>query len=241
MDKLYAVVCGSLNMDFVCTAPYIPRPGETVLGYEFVAKEGGKGANQAAAIAKLGMKTFMIGCVGEDPFGQALLDSLIKNGVNTEYVTVVPYATGTAHITVGNSGENNIVVIPSANAALSPDVVCAAQKVLESAAVAVAQLEIPMETVKKFMSLAKKRGIMCVLDPAPMEPTVFIYTHIPGYIDCGQRWLFESRLRIWTDFFAQIPQGNRAFFKLSGHSIKSLRQFGIIRVFVIHQRQNLSA
>lgn len=164
----HVAVCGSLNMDLVCTAPRIPKPGETILGYEFITKEGGKGANQAVALGRLGLPTLMIGCVGSDAFGEALLRSLKNSGVDTSMIKKLDGATGTAHITVEDSGENNIVVIPSANARVSVSMVREAEKALDGAFAAIAQLEIPMDAVMEFMRLSKARETMCVLNPAPM-------------------------------------------------------------------------
>src|SRR2546430_15566052 len=82
------VVIGSINMDLVCRAPSIPRPGETVLGSDFVTVPGGKGANQAVAAAKLGAEVHMIGRVGSDDFGERLLNGLRQHNVNTRHVTI---------------------------------------------------------------------------------------------------------------------------------------------------------
>lgn len=170
--KNYAVVCGSLNMDLVCTVERIPRPGETILGESFITKEGGKGANQAVAIARLGMPTSMIGCVGDDAFGNALLASLNRSGVDTQNVSRIrDCPTGTAHITVEKSGENNIVVIPSANKRITVKQILACEKLIERAYISLTQMEIPPEVSAAFLKLSKEKGIMTVLNPAPMPPS----------------------------------------------------------------------
>ncbi|PKM51887.1 MAG: ribokinase [Firmicutes bacterium HGW-Firmicutes-7] len=170
-DKVeYAVVCGSLNMDFVCRGPRIPAPGETILGYDFSTSIGGKGGNQAVALTNLGITTYMIGCIGKDPYGDEIYQALKEKGVEVETVRRVDKTTGTAHIMIEDSGENNIVVVPSANMSVSYELVKESEKLISGACVLLAQLEISIETVKQFMLLGKKYKILNVLNPAPMPP-----------------------------------------------------------------------
>jgi len=164
----YAVVCGSLNMDFVCRGPRIPKPGETILGYSYRTFIGGKGGNQAVALAKLGMETHMIGCVGKDVYGDEIIQALSCQNVDMTYVNKVEVSTGTAHIMVEDSGENNIVVIPSANLKVSIKMLEEAENIIANASVLLAQLEISFETVTAFFKLGKKYDILNVLNPAPM-------------------------------------------------------------------------
>ncbi len=109
------VVVGSINMDLVTRTPHIPLPGQTVIGTGFTTTPGGKGANQAVAVARLGYPVHMIGAVGDDVFGQALLDNLAHAGVNTTAVARVTGPSGVAPILVADNGENSIVVVPGAN------------------------------------------------------------------------------------------------------------------------------
>src|SRR3954471_15472572 len=121
MPKGPVVVIGSINMDLVCRTPSIPKPGETILGSDFVTIPGGKGANQAVAAAKLGAPVHMIGRVGSDDFGQRLLNGLTQHKVQTKYVTVTEgVSSGTALILVDRKGENSIIVAPGANHKLTP-------------------------------------------------------------------------------------------------------------------------
>src|SRR5690349_178748 len=116
------VVVGSLNMDLIVRTARLPRPGETVRGWDFATAPGGKGANQAVAAARLagpGVEVAMIGRVGDDAFGEALLGSLREAGVNTEHVKAVPGPTGIAMIGVEASGQNNIIIAPGANGTLT--------------------------------------------------------------------------------------------------------------------------
>ena len=166
----YAVVCGSLNMDLVCRGPRIPLRGETILGYDYNTSIGGKGGNQAVAIAQLGMSTYMIGCIGKDAYGDEILKSLKLKKVMIDKVVRVDSPTGTAHIMIEDSGENNIVVIPSANSDVSPELIRASESLISGADVLLAQLEISIDAVTEFFKIGKKYNILTVLNPAPMPP-----------------------------------------------------------------------
>lgn len=161
------VVVGSINLDLVARADHIPRPGETTIGSDFQIFHGGKGANQAVAAAKLGHPTFMVGNVGDDSFGPQLRQALEDVGVKTDAVQTVPGSSGVALITIGAGGENNIVVVPGANALLTPDQLEEAAPVLRQAGFILAQLEIPLDTVEYLGNFAVKNGIPLMLDPAP--------------------------------------------------------------------------
>jgi len=165
------VVIGSINMDLVCRTQVLPRGGETVLGSEFVTVPGGKGANQAVAAAKLAsgdLKVHMIGRVGDDDFGQRLLNGLRQHQVNTRHVVVTEgVASGIAMILVDRKGENSIVVAPGANARLAPADLDTAEETIASASVVVLQLEIPLATVRHAIAMCQRLGVYTILDPAP--------------------------------------------------------------------------
>jgi ribokinase len=161
------VVVGSINLDLVARADHIPRPGETIIGSDFQTFYGGKGANQAVAAAKLGHPTFMVGNVGDDSFGSQLRQALEDVGVKTDAVRTMPGSSGVALITIGANGENNIVVVPGANAFLTPEQLDEAAPILRQAGFILAQLEIPLETVEYLGDFAAKNGIPLMLDPAP--------------------------------------------------------------------------
>lgn len=165
------VVIGSINMDLVCRTPRLPGGGETVLGRDLLAIPGGKGANQAVAAARLGGAVHMVGRVGADDFGRRLLAGLRENGVATGHVTVTPEVpSGCAMILVDDRGENSIVVSPGANARVTPADVDAAEPLIRSAAAVVLQLEIPIATVSRAISLCRRHGVLSILDPAPVPP-----------------------------------------------------------------------
>lgn len=158
-------VAGSVNMDIVATAVRYPKIGETVLGREVFFFPGGKGANQAVSAAKLGAWTALIGKVGADAFGRDLRSFLAAQNVCLKFLRDTSDAhTATAVITVAD-GNNAIVIIPGANALLSErDVI---EPTLAKGDVVVSQFEIPIPTVKAFLSRARSAGASTILNPAP--------------------------------------------------------------------------
>ncbi len=168
------VVIGSINMDLVCRTDHMPKPGETILGSDLVTIPGGKGANQAIAAAKLACERTevqMVGRIGDDDFGQRLLNGLVQHHVKTEFVTITEgVASGVAMILVDRKGENSIVVAPGANAKLTPRDIDAAEQLITSASTVVMQLEIPHETVIHAIAMCQRLGIYSILDPAPAQP-----------------------------------------------------------------------
>jgi ribokinase len=162
------LVIGSLNMDLVVIASRHPRIGETILGTSFNTFPGGKGANQAIAAARLGASVQMIGCVGEDAFGQALLDNLSKNRVDcTHLKTSNTSSSGTALITVDQTGRNSIIVVPGSNHDLLPSDLDSLENEISSAGMVILQMEIQLETVWKSIRMAKKHAVPVLLNPAP--------------------------------------------------------------------------
>ncbi|MEN0110462.1 MAG: ribokinase [Planctomycetota bacterium] len=167
------VVVGSANMDLVLRCPRIPRPGETLLGDSVTEAPGGKGANQAVAASRLGGDVTLIGRVGDDAFAGRLLDSLSGNGVRTDRVASTEgIASGVATISVADNGENAILVIPGANALVTPADVAAARESISAADTLLLQLETPQETIVAAIAVAREAGVRVILDPAPVPATV---------------------------------------------------------------------
>lgn len=161
------VVVGSLNMDVVVKTSRFPVEGETILGEEVHFVPGGKGANQAVAAARLGVRTTMLGAVGEDAFGQTLLQSLHGSGVEVGHVKQVGgTATGIASIMLAPA-DNSIVVVPGANGTVTAADVQASEHVIAEADIVLVQLEIPMEAVESAVEAAWKHGVPVILNPAP--------------------------------------------------------------------------
>jgi ribokinase len=165
------VVVGSLNADLVTRLDRFPAPGETVTAKGFAIHPGGKGANQAYAAARLGGRVAMVGGIGGDAYGERLLQSLRSAGVDVSPVHRDAEApTGLALITLDASGENQIVVVPGANARLTPELVQAHEARIAAAAVVLLQLEVPLEVVLAAARIARDGGAAVILDPAPAQP-----------------------------------------------------------------------
>ncbi len=161
-------VVGSINQDFVLKVERRPEPGETVTGAELSLSFGGKGANQAVAAARLGAEVAMLGRIGEDSFGKALVENLRDNGVNTSRIEAVPDApTGSAFITVTPDGENAIVVSPGANRRFGPEEVEATSKDLREARLLLAQLEVGLDAVETAARVVSGNGGRFLLNLAP--------------------------------------------------------------------------
>ncbi len=165
------LVVGSLNMDLRIRTPRLPAPGETLTGSGFDTDGGGKGANQAVAAARQGARVAMLGAVGQDAHGAALLAALQADGIDTHAVErIAGTPSGTAAILLMPDGENSIVVIPGANHALTPERVRAQADRLRQARVVVAQLECPLDAVAEALAIAREAGAVTVLNAAPVQP-----------------------------------------------------------------------
>ncbi len=163
------VVVGSINMDMVIRTGQMPQPGQTILGDGFATNPGGKGANQAVAISRLGGRCSMVGLVGDDQFGAELRARLKTEGVDVSHVKHRSQApTGVAMIVVDGNGENSIVVAQGANALLTPDDVFPLDGLFTAAEVVVLQLELPLPTVRAAIQKARLHNCKVILDPAPM-------------------------------------------------------------------------
>lgn len=171
MTKARIIVVGSSNTDMVIRTDRFPKPGETILGHDFFMNQGGKGANQAVAAARLGGDIIFVSCVGDDVFGKTALQSLQEEDIDVSYIRIdqeVP--SGVAVITIDQTGENNIVVAPGANAALIPEDMNHVLTLIEKDSFVLIQLEIPIETVTYLVKQANRRGAKVILNPAPAQP-----------------------------------------------------------------------
>lgn len=160
-------VVGSINVDMTVTAERIPLKGETLRGSSIHYIPGGKGANQAVAMAKLGADVEMFGCVGNDGHGKMMIENLNAVGVKTDHIKVIDgVPTGIAMITVGDN-DNTIVVVPGANAEVDKAYVDEIKPVLGTFDMVVLQHEIPLETVHYIVEFCAEKKISVVLNPAP--------------------------------------------------------------------------
>jgi ribokinase len=161
------VVVGSSNTDMILKLDRIPKPGETILGGEFVTAAGGKGANQAVAAAKAGGAVTFVARVGNDMFGEQAIAGFVEHGINVDHVQQDKCSSGVALIFVAKDGENSIGVGGGANARLSPADVRKAKSAFVDADAVVMQLETPLETVQAAADLADASGALFILNPAP--------------------------------------------------------------------------
>ncbi|GIV84725.1 MAG: ribokinase [Candidatus Roseilinea sp.] len=195
-------VVGSLNMDLIVRVPRFPMPGEAIHGDDLQTACGGKGANQAYAVARMGHPACMIGCVGSDTFGEAMLANLRAVGVDTQgVIRRADSASGTAMILVHNvTGQNEIVVAAGANRTLtSADVHAAADRLVQADAV-IAQLETSLAATEAAMAIARRAGRLSILNPAPFAP-------------------LDDALLGWCDYL--IPNENEAS-QLAGVEVRGL-------------------
>lgn len=183
------VVIGSSNVDLTIKSEKLPSPSETVLGGNFNKFSGGKGANQAIAIARWGGKVSFISKVGNDDFGKELIALYKAENITTDYIfTDAKLPTGVALILIDDSGENIISVASGANANLSIENINLVLKEIDKAQLVLMQLEIPIETVEYVAKRASKKGAKVILNPAPMtylpdELISSLYAIIPNKIE----------------------------------------------------------
>ena len=164
------VIVGSINTDLVIRAPRHVLPGETLHADSFEIFTGGKGANQAAAAARLGAKAVMVGNVGNDAFGLERIDALEAAGVQTECIRVVEGSSGMAVIVVSATGENSILVLSGANGEMSPADVERHRALILNAGMVLSQLETPLPMLEALAILCSEHGVPLMLDPAPAHP-----------------------------------------------------------------------
>jgi ribokinase len=162
------VVIGSSNTDMVVKADRLPVPGETILGGKFMMNAGGKGANQAVAVSRLGGKVFFITKTGNDLFGKRSIEMFREENIDTDYVfSDMNNPSGVALIMVDENGENSIVVASGSNGTLSNEDIDKARSLIESADILLMQLEVPIETLEYAAKIAHEKKVKVVLNPAP--------------------------------------------------------------------------
>ena len=199
-------VVGSSSMDLVVTSSKRPIAGETVLGDSFVTVPGGKGATQAVAAARLGAEVTMIGCVGDDFYGEIILENLKNNYILIDHMEPVPgEVSGTAHITLAE-GDNSIIVVKGANDCITPDYVQKAINVIEETDIVLVQQEIPEETVEYLAELCEKLGKRLLLNPAPAREISELVIQRSAFITPNEHEfdiLFKGRDR--SEVLAEYP------------------------------------
>ncbi|OIP68935.1 MAG: ribokinase [Candidatus Infernicultor aquiphilus] len=177
-----ALVLGSINIDFVSFVSRYPHPGETLVSNDFGIFQGGKGANQAIALAKLDVPTLMLGKVGKDVFSDFALSSLKESGVDTSGISKSQKnSTGSASIWVNTQGQNSIIIYPGANGEVDEDFIIQYEKFFDDAFWLLTQFEVPLKSILLALKLAKEHGLKTIMDPAPIKK--FSNNHIWELVD----------------------------------------------------------
>lgn len=187
------LVIGSINVDYVIHTEILPKLGETITGSDFAMNFGGKGANQAVAIAKSGCAVKMLGAVGKDLSGELAIKNLESFGVDVSSVIKADTPTGAAVITVCD-GDNHIILDVGANAFITPERIDEKAELFDWADILVMQYEIPTESVLHAARLAKQKAKTVILNPAPVKT---VSDELYGYVD----WIIPN------EFEAQLITG----------------------------------
>jgi ribokinase len=212
-------VVGGLNMDYVVRGANLPRRGETVTGDSLSTFPGGKGANQAVAAARAGAGVTLIGRVGDDSDGEALLQALNADGVQLEPRVPAKEHTGVALINVDAKGQNQISVAPGANRALSIRQVRAAAQIIASAKVLLCQFEAPANALHEALRIARKHGTYTVLNPSPVRA---LSKQLPGCIDL----LIANEVE--AQAFTGLPITSRAQARTAAAALQAIGFAGVV-------------
>ncbi len=186
----HILVVGSINVDYVIHTERLPKLGETITGSDFAMNFGGKGANQAVALAKAGCEVRMLGAVGKDHAGDLALQNLNMWGVDTDDVLRVDAPTGAAVITVCQ-GDNHIILDAGANGLVTPSVIAEKEALFDWADMIVMQYEIPVESVLFAARMGHEKGKTVVLNPAPVKE---VDRQLYRYVDLIIPNEFEAQL-----------------------------------------------
>lgn len=170
-DSSRILILGSINMDVMLHVPHLPQPGETLMTSELITMPGGKGANQALAVSRLGGNVYMLGCLGNDRYGRQISEQLSAAHIDTTGVTLTAdLPTGTAYIQVCQSGDSTVLVHSGANSLLGKNYVRHHSVLLRSAKYCLIQMEIPFDGVQQALYYCKKYQVNAILKPSPARP-----------------------------------------------------------------------
>ena len=159
-----------MMIDLVTHVGRVPDSGETLVGERFEMGFGGKGANQAVMARLLGAEVAMVGCLGDDAYGEMTIENFASFDIDTTHVHRVPGSSGVAPIWVESDGSNRIIIVPGANRDLTPEQAARAVRELAEVTVVVGQLEIPQEVTAAGFAAARERDAITILNPAPAAP-----------------------------------------------------------------------
>ena len=165
-------VVGSSNIDQIAYTDRVPESGETLIGKSFEMGFGGKGANQAIMAGILGADTYMITCLGDDPYAEMTIENYKKSNVNIDYIQRVAGSSGVAPIWVEEDGTNRIIVVSGANDHLNPEEAIKGIDKIDKLSVVVGQFEIPQEATCKVFQHCREKEIQTILNPAPAQDVI---------------------------------------------------------------------
>lgn len=225
------LVVGSLVMDLITSTAKIPSAGETVIGCGFSSAPGGKGANQACQAARLGAQVSMVGKVGGDMFGQALIDSLAASGVDVTHIAKDPNsysAIGNVQLLQqdGKTLNNRIIVAPGANYRLPPEDLAFLEHSVRDYDIVMLQLEIPLETNIAVARWAAAAGVPVMLNPAPSAPLPQELLSCLTYISPNEHEAADLTGIRLTDAAGQLDSASIA------QALKALHGIGVPQVLI---------
>ena len=186
-DECEILVYGGINIDLVTRSETFPAPGQTILGNEFITYPGGKGANQAVGISRMGLRVSLIGCVGNDVFGPGLVQGLEEKGVGVAGVSIIEGKhSGVAVINIDDHAQNQIIQVHGANANAEDELAMQLMEETPSLKYLLIQLETPISVSASLAKKAKLKGSTVILDPGPTRPITddllpVSYTHLRAH------------------------------------------------------------
>ncbi len=216
-------VVGSSSMDLTCYAEVLPQAGQTLYGNLFTTGFGGKGANQAVMAALAGANVYMVGSIGNDLFGTSLQENFKNQNVNSEYVKISSLPTGVAHIWVDSQGQNRILIVPGANHDFDENHAAQAIKLIPDLAIVIGQCEVPQSVTAAAFAVAKERGALTILNPAP-------YQELSSDLLAVTDWLIPNEIE-FEEFVGSAPTAlTLAQFRKGNQSIVTLGDKGAVLV-----------
>jgi ribokinase len=216
----YVLIVGSSNMDLNIYSERFPDLGETITGGTFKQYLGGKGANQSVAAVRSGANTVFIGKIGIDSFGNQMLSSLTKEGINTDYMIRDPDEhSGVAFILINQNGDNKITVAPGANFKLSKEEIKSNAEVIRNSYCVLVQMEIPIESIREIFEIASEGEVIKILNPAPLKPIPLetlekVDIIIPNEGELYHLYSFLTKKELTEEGTLKIVRASKALTKL---------------------------
>lgn len=216
-------VVGSACMDLTCYADVLPQAGQTLYGNLFTTGFGGKGANQAVMAALAGANVYMVGSIGNDLFGKSLQENFKNQKINSEHVKISNLPTGVAHIWVDGQGQNRILVVPGANHDFDENHVSKAVTSIPDLSIVIGQCEVPQSVTTAAFKIAKKRGALTILNPAP-------YEDLSAELLAVTDWLIPNEVE-FEEFVGTAPTPDSLInFRPGNNSIVTLGENGAVLI-----------